>query len=114
MEDKYIVYIRVDHLSRIIEVNSSEFIADTTSWIKIDEGEGDRFHHAQNNYFEKSLTDERDIFRYKYEDGSVVERSSEEMDADYVPPARSTDEEQDDILAELSYEIALMQLGMEV
>lgn len=87
--DQYQVYIFVDGENRIDDVNSSAFLPDTTDWIQIDEGTGDRYHHAQGNYFPAPLYDERGIPRYTYvPDGSPKwrERTPEEMDADYVPP----------------------------
>ena len=86
---KYKIFIRVDDSDRIIDVNSSAFLSDTTGWVQIDEGTGDRYHHAQNNYLPKLQRDERGIPRYAYvQDGSPKwrERTPEEMDADYVPP----------------------------
>lgn len=83
------VFAMVTDTSNIIDVNSDAFLSDTTGWVQIDEGTGDRFHHAQNNYFPKPKYDERGIPRYAYvKDGSPKwrERTSEEMDADYVPP----------------------------
>lgn len=44
MEDKYTVYVRTDEAGRIIEVNSSAFLADTAGWTAIDEGYGDKYH----------------------------------------------------------------------
>lgn len=87
--DKYQVYIVIDGKNRIVSVDSSAFISDTTGWVQIDEGIGDRYHHAQGNYFPKPKYDERGIPRYAYvPDGSPKwrERTQEEMDADYVPP----------------------------
>lgn len=86
---KYKIFIRVDGSDRIIDVNSSAFLSDTTGWVQIDEGTGDRYHHAQNNYFPKPKYDKRGIPRYAYvKDGSPKwrERTQEEMDADYVEP----------------------------
>lgn len=83
------VFIVVTDTSNIIDVNSDAFLSDTTGWVQIDEGTGDRFHHAQGNYFPAPLYDERGIPRYAYvKDGSPKwrERTQEEMDADYVPP----------------------------
>ena len=80
------VYVRTDENGRIYAVNSSAFIFNTNGWVKIDEGYGDRYHHAQGNYLPGPLMDERGIFRYKLEDGKPVERTQEEMDADYTPP----------------------------
>ena len=92
--DEYIVYIRVDDADRVVAVNSSAFLQDTDGWVQIDSGHGDRYHHAQGNYFDKPLCDERGIYRYKLVNGKPVERTQEEMDADYVPPeVKPTDAE---------------------
>lgn len=46
----YSVYVTVRDDGAIMAVNSDGFLADVTGWTKIDEGSGDRFHHAQGNY----------------------------------------------------------------
>ena len=94
MEQPYKVLVRVDESGRVVAINSSAFLPDTTGWTEIDSGYGDKYHHAQGNYFDKPLCDERGICRYKLVNGRPVERTQEEMDADYVPPEvkQSTDE----------------------
>lgn len=82
----YDVYVKPDESGRITAVNSSAFLTDTDGWVKIDHGEGDAFHHAQGNYLPGPLMDERGIYRYKLKDGEVVERTQDEMDADYTEP----------------------------
>lgn len=82
----YAVLVRTDAENRITEINSSAFVADADGWTKIDEGWGDKFHHAQGNYLPKPLMDERGVYRFKLEEGQAMERTKEEMDADYVPP----------------------------
>ena len=82
----YIVYVKVDESNRVTSINSSEFLTDVTGWTEIDSGYGDKYHHAQGNYFDRPLYDERGICRYKLVNGKPVERTKEEMDADYVPP----------------------------
>ena len=90
----YIVYVKADETSHIIAVNSSAFLHDTPGWVQIDSGYGDRFHHAQGNYFPKPIMDDRGICRYKLVNGRPVERTQEEMDTDYVPPeVKPTDAE---------------------
>ena len=90
----YIVYVKVDESNRVTSINSSAFLADITGWTEIDSGYGDKYHHAQGNYFDKPLYDDRGICRYKLVDGKPVERTQEEMDADYVPPeVKPTDAE---------------------
>ena len=72
-EEKIKVYVRVNENNEIIEVNSSVFLNDLTGWIFIDEGYGDKYAHAQSNYFEKSIEDEDGIYNYKYKNEKVVE-----------------------------------------
>ena len=90
----YIVYVKTNDSGHIAAVNSSAFLPDTTGWTEIDSGYGDKYHHAQGNYFPKPIMDERGIYRYKLVDGKPMERTQEEMDADYVvpEPKPSTDE----------------------
>lgn len=82
----HIVYVKLDDANRITAVNSSAFLRDVTGWTEIDRGYGDKYHHAQGNYFEKPIMDERGIYRYRLVDGKPVERTQKEMDADYVEP----------------------------
>ena len=90
----YIVYVKVDESNRVTSINSSAFLADAIGWTEIDSGYGDKYHHAQGNYLPGPLTDNRGVYRYKLVDGKAVERTQEEMDADYVPPeVKPTDTE---------------------
>ena len=68
------VYIKTNEQHEITEVNSSIFIEDVTGWIEIDEGSGDKYAHAQNNYFDKPLKDEEGNYNYLYINGKVYER----------------------------------------
>lgn len=80
--EKYSVYIKIDKNSKIIEVNSSAFLQDVAGYIKIDENLGDKYHHAQNNYFEKSITNMDGTHNYKFIDNKVIECSDEEKTAE--------------------------------
>lgn len=82
------VFVQIDERNRIMNIDSDSFIEVFDGWIQIDEGIGDRYHHAQGNYFPGPKFDERGIPRYAYvPDGNPKwrERTQEEMDADYVP-----------------------------
>ena len=79
----YVVYVKLDENNLIAAVNSSAFINSTDDWTEIDRGYTQRHHHAQGNYFDKPIMDERGICRYTLEDGKPVERTQEEMDADW-------------------------------
>ena len=52
MNDLYRVYVKLDSKKSIISVNSSAFLDTVEEWLQIDEGVGDRYHHAQSNYFD--------------------------------------------------------------
>lgn len=78
-------------------------IKDIEKWTLIDEGVGDRYNLCQSNYFEKPLTDDRGIYRFKYIDGEIIERSQEEMDADAAEmpiPAPSLEETVEELRAQ--------------
>ncbi|MBP3541802.1 MAG: hypothetical protein J6K72_08360 [Clostridia bacterium] len=85
----YLVFIQIDKENRVIDINSSAFLTDTSGWTEIDSGYGDKYHHAQGNYFPKPIMDDRGIYRYKLADGKAMERTSAEMDAD-VPEQGET------------------------
>ena len=77
-ENTYKVYAETDENGIITAINSSAFLPDTTGWMEIDEGEGDKYHHAQNNYLPDGLMDEHGIFNYKLTDGKPELRTAEE------------------------------------
>lgn len=90
----YKVLVRVDDAWRVVEINSSAFVTNTDGWVEIDSGWSDKYHHAQGNYLESPLIDERGLFLYKLENGQAVKRSAAEVEADYKPqPAAPTQEE---------------------
>ena len=85
IEQPYRVFIRHDAQNRITAVHSDAFLTDTEGWTEIDSGLGDRYHHAQGNYFDQPIMDERGVWRYLYTPDAENlwrERTSEEMDAD--------------------------------
>lgn len=105
----YNVYVRADESCRITAINSSAFLPDASGWVQIDSGYGDKYHHAQGNYFDRPLTDNRGVYRYKLVNGRPVERTQEEMDADYVPTeVKPTTEQRVDALETTTDDIILM------
>ena len=77
------VYVRTNDNSFITAVNSSDFLSNAEGWILIDTGVGDKYHHAQGNYFEKPIMDENGIYNYKLVDGTPVETTDEDK-APYI------------------------------
>ena len=84
----YAVYIRINDNNLVTAINSSAFLSDLTGWIEIDEGTGDKYHHAQGNYLPKGLMTDDGVYRYKYTDGELQERTPEEIqkERDARPP----------------------------
>lgn len=72
------VYVKVNENNEIIEINSSAFLTDTDGHIEIDEGEGDKYAHAQGNYLDKPIVDMQGRYSYKLIDGEVVEIQEED------------------------------------
>ena len=75
----YIVYVKPNDSGYITAVNSSAFLTDTTGWTEIDSGYGDKYHHAQGNYFPQPIRTMGGAYRYKLVDGKPVECTDEEI-----------------------------------
>lgn len=78
-ENPYIVYVRHNDSGYITDVNSSAFLPDVTGWVEIDRGYGDKYHHAQGNYFPEPVYTHGGAYRYKLVDGNPVECTAEEI-----------------------------------
>ena len=86
MMNVYGIYVRADERGRILAVNSEGLLESLEGWARIGEYESDE-PYAQGGFLGGPMVDERGVCRYKLVDGEAVERSPEEMDADYAPPA---------------------------
>lgn len=111
IEQPYKVLVHVDDAGRVVEINSSAFVTDTDGWVEIDSGWGDRYHHAQGNYLPGSLMDRRGLCRYKLGNGKIVERTQEEIDADYTPPQTTPTVEQRLTVVESSTDDIILMLA---
>ena len=91
--EKYIVYVKTNG-GYITAVNSSAFLSDTTGWTEIDSGGGDKYHHAQNNYFPDVIMTDAGAYRYKFVNGVPVECTAEDIaqqEAALVPDQPETE-----------------------
>lgn len=79
MEDQYIVYVKTNDLGYISAVNSSAFLSDLAGWTEIDCGTGDKYHHAQGNYFPLPLMTSGGAYHYKLVEGIPMECTPEEI-----------------------------------
>lgn len=114
------VLVRIDDAGRVTAINSNAFVSDN-GWTQIDEGKGDIYHHAQNNYLQKPLMDERGVYRYKLVDGLVAQRTQAEMDADFdarpAPPLTTEErvnnvEQRTDALESANDDLILMMADL--
>ena len=67
------VYIKINNLGNVINIGSDLFFSDTIKWIKIDEGYGDKYAHAQSNYLSKPIIDISGKYNYIYKNGKIIE-----------------------------------------
>ena len=67
------VYVKVNADGYITEINSEIFIKDFTGWIEIDKGYGDKYAHAQSQYFDKPLINDDGNYNYKYFNRKIIE-----------------------------------------
>jgi len=113
-ETIYKVYAKLDSNKVITELESNlrTDIDFSNGWTQIDEGTGDKYSHAQGNYFpvEKSLNDSAGKYNYKLVDGKPVELTDEEKVSLFtVLPVPKTDIE---ILKETVDALVLANLGV--
>lgn len=66
------VYIKVNSNNEITDIGSDIFIKNLNGWIKIDEGYGDKYAHAQGSYLDKPLINENGGYNYKFIGGGVI------------------------------------------
>ena len=76
------VYAKADAAERVEELGSSVFLTDLTGWVQIDEGEGDRYAHAQGNYLEKPLMDADGTHNYMLGGSTIREATAAEKEAE--------------------------------
>lgn len=51
------VYVKRDDQGKIVEINSEIFIDNFEGWEYFDEGFGDKYAHAQSQYFDEPLNE---------------------------------------------------------
>ena len=101
------VYIQTDASKTVTDINSSIFLQNTTGWIEIDEGNGDKYAHAQSQYLEKGLMDEKGRYNYKY-DVELLELTEAEKESLFPPaPPKPTVE---DFNLEMDYRVTMLEM----
>ena len=108
MENEYKVYVSLQD-GYITSINSEIFLTqeEMDSMTEIDQGQGDKYAHAQSQYLDKGLTDEHGRYNYKLENGKVVEL--EEIDKPAIVEPKQEPTEQEKINAQLMLQIAQLK-----
>lgn len=109
------VYVLLDSESRVLRLEGEYSLpVDLAGWIKIDEGSGDRFSLAQSHYCAKPLYDGA-VPRYKLVDGVLVERTTEEIEADKAAlpkPEPTAEDDTNAMIVDHEYRLTLLELGL--
>lgn len=102
MENEYKVYVSLQD-GYITSINSDIFLSEeeVSTLTEIDQGQGDRYAHAQSQYLEKGLVDEQGRYNYKFVAGKVVEVAEAEKPTIDEPEQQAT--AQDKIEAQVIY-----------
>lgn len=114
--ENYNVYVRADDAGRVTAIDSSAFLVDLTGWTQIDEGNGDRYHHAQGNYLPGPLMDAQGRYLYKMAGGAVVARTDAEIAADETAQTEPNDQVMNltAMMVDMEYRVLLLEMeGMQ-
>lgn len=101
--EEYKVYVLLDQDNHITSINSDIFLSEEemSTMTEIDQGQGDKYAHAQSQYLEKELVDEHGRYNYKFLEGKVVEVAEAEKPTIEEPEQQAT--AQDKIEAQVMY-----------
>lgn len=107
------VYVKTDSNSVITEINSDVFLSDVEGYTMIDEGNGDKYAHAQGNYLPDSLIDDKGIYNFKLANGIVVALTDDEKGTLFPVDStkKPTTEERISVMEDAVQELILMQMG---
>lgn len=106
--NEYKVYVSLQD-GYITSINSEIFLSqkEIQTMIEIDEGQGDKYAHAQGLYLDKGLVDKYGRYNYKFVEGKVVEVTEGDKPTIEEPKAEPT--EQEKINAQLMLQIAQLK-----
>lgn len=108
MNNEYKVYVSLQD-GYITSINSEIFLSqeEMDTMTEIDQGQGDKYAHAQSQYLEKGLVDELGRYNYKYVEGKLIEVA--EVDKPTIKEPKAVPTEQEKINAQLMLQIAQLK-----
>lgn len=100
--NEYKIYVSLQD-GYITSINSEIFLSqeEMDTMTEIDQGQGDKYAHAQGLYLEKGLVDEHGRYNYKFLEGKIVEVAEGEKPTIKEPEQQAT--AQDKIEAQVMY-----------
>lgn len=105
------VYAKIEN-DIVKEINSDIFLHDIDGYTLIDEGDGDKYAHAQGCYLKKGLMDNNCKYNYKYVDGELVELTDDEK-ATLFPDPQPQATNQEILNAQLIQQNAETQVALQ-
>ena len=115
----YSVYARADENGKVTKIFSTCFEEPIDTDVLLKEGSGDEFVHVNGSY---QIFNMDGTHKYCIDNGEMRECTADEIEAEkatFPAPPPTTEErleqlelEQNEVNAEVLYEISLMQLGM--
>lgn len=110
------VYIKTNNEGYIEEVPSNIFLQEFTDWIQIDEGDGDKYAHAQSNYLSKPLYNSDNTHNYIFENSNIRETTDQEKEEERKNQSSNEVQSSEDFesmyLLDLDYRITLLENGI--
>ena len=98
------VYIQTDAEGRILRCEGGYTTPqDLTSWIKIDEGNGDRYNLCQSHYFDSGMYTIDGIPRYRWDGTQAALRTEKEREADRASAPEAGPSQLDRVEAQVTY-----------
>lgn len=112
MNNEYKVYVSLQD-GYITSINSEIFLSqeEMDTMTEIDQGQGDKYAHAQSQYLEKGLVDEHGRYNYRFLEGKVVEVAEGEKPTIKEPEQQAT--AQDKIEAQVMYTVMMTDTLLE-
>lgn len=100
--NEYKVYVSLQD-GYITSINSDIFLSqeEIQTMTEIDQGQGDKYAHAQSQYLEKELVDEHGRYNYRFLEGKVIEVAEADKPKFVDPEQQAT--AQDKIEAQVMY-----------
>ena len=113
--EHYKVYITVSPEGYVLSIGNTEGDEKTV----IDEGIGDKYHHAESQYLDLRVKNHNGTHNYRYEGGQVRKATAAELAAELAeiqaaqPPREPTFEElQTEFNVDMDYRLSLVELGL--